>query len=115
MAQLRRDYQEFARRGAEIIVVGPESREVFKQVWDHEGFPFVGLADPDHRVARLYGQQVRWIKLGRMPALVVVDKRGRIYCQHHGKSMGDIPPNDRVLTQLDELNQAEKESDAHLF
>lgn len=105
MAQLRQDYAEYVRREAEIIVVGPEEPEAFKSYWEKNQFPFVGLPDPDHHVARLYGQQVRWLKLGRMPALVLIDKQGRVHYQHRGQSMRDIPPNDCVLALLDELNQ----------
>jgi peroxiredoxin len=105
MAQLRQDYQEFVKRDAEIVVVGPEQPDAFQRYWDTEHLPFVGLPDPDHRVARLYGQQVRLLKLGRMPALVVVDKQGRVIYQHHGNSMSDIPENARILALLDDLNR----------
>ena len=84
MAQLRQDYAEFVRREAVILVVGPESPEAFKTYWEENQLPFVGLPDPDHQVAKLYGQQVRWLKLGRMPALVVIDKQGRVHFQHRG-------------------------------
>ncbi len=104
MAQLRQDYAEFVRRGAVILVVGPEGPQAFKAYWEKNQLPFVGLPDPDHQVARLYGQQVRWLKLGRMPALVVIDRQGRVHYRHRGQSMQDIPPNDRVLALLDELN-----------
>ena len=67
----------------------------------------IGLPNPDHSVAKLYGQQVRLIKLGRMPALVIVDKGGKVYYQHHGNSMSDIPENERVLALLDELNASQ--------
>lgn len=65
--------------------------------------PFVGLADPKHTVADAYNQQVNWLKLGRMPAVVVVDKAGQIRYTHYGDSMSDIPPNAEILTLLDEL------------
>jgi peroxiredoxin len=103
MAQLRQDYTEFVRREAEIIVVGPEEPEAFRNYWEKNQLPFIGLPDPDHQVAGLYGQQVSWLKLGRMPALVVVDKQGRVHYQHRGQSMRDIPSNDCVLALLDAL------------
>jgi peroxiredoxin Q/BCP len=106
MAQLRQDYAEFVARGAEILVVAPEKLEAVRRYWQRENLPFVGLADPDHTVARLYGQQVKWLKLGRMPALTVIDKQGRVYYRHYGQSMSDIPSNQDVLTLLDELNQS---------
>ena len=110
MAQLRQDYSKFAAQDAEILVIGPDSREAFRDKWDAERILFVGLADPYHRVAKLYGQQVRLLKLGRMPALVVIDKRGRVYYQHYGNSMSDIPANELLLELLVELNRKEDHS-----
>jgi peroxiredoxin len=107
MAQLRQDYQEFVKRDTEILVVGPEKPEAFKEYWEKEQLPFVGLPNPDHSVAKLFGQQVRLLKLGRMPALVVIDKQGRVHYQHHGNSMRDIPENERILNMLDKLNRNE--------
>jgi len=105
MAQLRQDYQEFVKRDAEIVVVGPDNERSFKRFWEQEQLPFVGLADPDHDVADKYGQQVKWLKLGRMPALVIVDRQGHAHYAHYGNSMSDIPPNEDVLSVLDDLNQ----------
>jgi peroxiredoxin Q/BCP len=105
MAQLRQDYQEFVDRDAAILVVGPEDRAAFEQYWHKESLPFVGLPDPDHTVADLYGQQVKLLKLGRMPAMMVIDKTGQIRHSHYGHSMQDIPPNARVLSLLDDLNR----------
>jgi peroxiredoxin len=104
MAQLRRDYAQFVARDTEILVVAPEKPDAVREYWRKEDLPFVGLADPDHRIARLYGQQVKWLKLGRMPALTVIDKRGHVHYRHYGGSMSDIPSNESVLALLDELN-----------
>ncbi len=106
MAQLRQDYQEFARRNAEVVVVGPEAAPAFVSQWQREQYPFVGLPDPKHDVADLYGQQVKLLKLGRMPALVVVDSFGHVRYRHYGSSMSDIPPNAEILAVLDELNRS---------
>lgn len=66
--------------------------------------PFPGLPDPDHTVAKLYGQQVKLLKLGRLPAQLVIDKKGLIRFVHHGNSMADIVENDTIITLLDKLN-----------
>lgn len=105
MAQLRRDYQKFIDRQAEIVVVGPDSAPAFARYWQKESLPFVGLADPDHQVAGLYGQQVKLLRLGRLPALVLIDRRGRIRYQHYGDSMAEIPANADLLAMLDTLNE----------
>ncbi len=105
MAQLRQDYQAFVDREAEIIAVGPEDPESFDQFWEEHQMPFTGIPDPDHRLADLYGQEVHLLKLGRMPALFVIDKNGEIVYLHYGGSMQDITPNEEVLALLDELNR----------
>ena len=105
MAQLRQDYQEFVDRGAEIIAVGPDSADAFRSYWEKEGLPFVGLPDPEHSVLKLYGQQVKLFKLGRMPAQVLVDRSGIARYIHYGHSMSDIPSNKELLDLLDELNR----------
>jgi peroxiredoxin len=104
MAQLRQDYQEFVARDAEIVVVGPDNERAFQDYWHKEDLPFVGLADPTHTVARRYGQEVKLLKMGRMPALMVVDKAGQVIYTHYGGSMSDIPPNREILAVLDDLN-----------
>ena len=76
MAQLRQDYDKFIARNTEVVVVGPEGADAFRAYWQKEELPFVGLPDPQHRVLKLYGQQIRIFKLGRMPAQVLIDKQG---------------------------------------
>ena len=105
MAQLRQDYKKFTSRQAEVIAIGPEDAGSFARYWNDNRMPFPGLADPEHIVAKLYGQQVKLLKLGRMPALVVVDREGRIRYRHYGDSMSDIPPDEEILSLLDELNK----------
>jgi peroxiredoxin len=109
MAQLRQDYDAFVGRDAEVVAVGPEDQRAFQEYWQKEDLPFVGLADPTHTVARRYGQEVSLLKLGRMPALMVIDKAGRVRYKHYGSSMQDIPPNADILAVLDDLNQEEAE------
>ena len=105
MAQLRQEYRKFVARDAEIVVVGPEDRSAFKTYWEREGLPFVGLADPEHSLADRYGQEVNMLRMGRMPALVVVGKDGAIHYHHYGHSMRDIPSNREILGVLEQLNR----------
>jgi peroxiredoxin len=104
MAQLRQDYQEFVKRQAQVIVLGPESAGSFKAYWQEHDLPFIGLPDPKASVLKLYGQEVNLFKLGRMPAQVIVDKAGMARFVHYGHSMSDIPENAEVLALLDQLN-----------
>jgi peroxiredoxin len=110
MAQLRHNYQQFVDREAEVVVVGPDDEQAFRDYWQREDLPFVGLADPTHTVARRYGQESKLHKLGRLPALMVVDKMGRVVYRHYGTSMSDIPRSDEMLAVLDELGKMESRS-----
>lgn len=103
MAQLRHDHQNFVERETEIVVVGPESKKLFADYWAKHQLPFIGLPDPEHRVLKLYGQEVNLFKLGRMPAQVIIDKQGCVRYAHYGHGMSDIPRNAEILALLDEL------------
>ena len=104
MAQLRQDYDKFSIRNTAILVVGPEDQAAFQEYWSRNDLPFIGLPDPEHRVATLYGQQVKLLKAGRMPAMMLIDQGGEIRWQHYANSMADIPRNPAVLAMLDHLN-----------
>ncbi|RPI86897.1 MAG: thioredoxin peroxidase [Chloroflexi bacterium] len=106
MARLRDGYDEFKRRGAEILAVGPDRLSTFRQYWTDEKIPFIGLPDPKHSVARMYRQEVNLFKLGRMPLNCVIDAEGYVRFAHYGSSMSDIPSNEEFLQVIDELNAA---------
>ena len=105
MAQLRQNYQKFIDRNAEIIAIGPEDTRNFAAFWNKENMPFPGIPDPEHSIADQYGQEVKLVKLGRMPAMLVIDKKGLIRYKHFGESMSDIPEDNEVLSVLDAINK----------
>jgi peroxiredoxin len=101
MAQLRQDYDKFVKLNTEILVAGPENAEAFKNYWEKEKLPFIGLPDPEHKVLKLYGQEVNIFKLGRMPAQLLIDKSGKVRFVHYGHSMSDIPENKELLDLIE--------------
>ena len=104
MAQLRQDYDRYQASEAEVVAIGPDSAQRFSHYWDEHDIPFVGLADPQKTVLKLYGQQIKLLKLGRMPAQAVVDVDGVVRYVHYGNSMQDIPKNEEILNQLATLS-----------
>ena len=104
MARFRKEYERFTTRGAEILAIGPNPPDTFVEYWRKEHIPFIGLPDPEHRVALQYRQEVNLFKLGRMPLNCVVDAKGYIRYAHYGASMRDIPSNDELLQVINELN-----------
>jgi len=105
MAQLRDDHLKFQELDTIIIVIGPENSNAFRKFWAKNDLPFVGVPDPKHQVLKLYGQEVNLFKLGRMPAMIIIDKRGMARFVHYGHSMSDIPSNADVIKTLQNLNQ----------
>ena len=101
MAQLRRDYDQFVKLNTEILVAGPEKADAFREYWAKEDLPFIGLPDPEHRVLKLYGQEVKLFKLGRLPAQMLIDKAGYVRFVHYGHSMADIPQNEEILQLIE--------------
>jgi peroxiredoxin len=97
MAQLRRDRDKFEASGTTIVVAGPEDAAAFASYWGKNDLPFIGLPDPEHHVLKLYGQQIKIFKLGRMPAQVLVDRKGMARYVHYGHNMSDIPENAEIL------------------
>jgi peroxiredoxin len=105
MAQLRQDYQKFMAVNAVIITVGPEDANAFSKWWHEHEMPFTGIPDPKHDIANLYSQEFKIFKGGRLPALSVIDKAGKIRFMHYADLPNDIPANERVLTILETLDK----------
>ena len=104
MARLRDGYAEFTVRNAEILAVGPDSLERFVSFWEENCLPFPGLPDPHKQVSKVYKQEIKLFKLGRMPLNAIIDRKGFIRYIHYGYSMSDIPDNETLLQVIEELN-----------
>jgi peroxiredoxin Q/BCP len=87
----------------EILALGPDGTAAFQRYWLENELPFVGLPDPHSQVAARFYQEVNLFKLGRMPAILVIDRDGMIRYAHYGVSMADIPENRAILEILDRI------------
>ena len=104
MSQLRDDHSKFLDRDSVVLVIGPEKAGAFNRYWKEHNLPYIGLPDPRHTVLKLYGQQIKMLKFGRMPAQAIIDKKGIVRYMHYGKSMSDIPDNSEILVIIDNIN-----------
>jgi peroxiredoxin len=104
MAQLRQDHATFEETGTTIVVIGPESPDAFAAYWQKNDLPFLGLPDPKHTVLKLYGQEIKLFKLGRMPAQILVDRKGVDCFVQYGHGMADIPKNEEILALIASLD-----------
>ena len=108
MSQLRQDYATFLEKNSDIVVIGPETADKFKNYWTEHDLPYIGLPDSKHEVLKLYGQEIKMLKFGRMPAQVMIDRNGIARYIHYGNSMSDIPKNEELLGLLDGFNREMK-------
>ena len=100
---MKQAYKEFTSRNATIVVVAPHAAAKVTEYWKEEELPMIGVPDEDGTLAHLYGQEWKLLKLGRMPALFVIDRKGTLAFAQYGKTMSDIPKNSEMLQVLDGL------------
>ena len=98
---MRQDYDLFLERKVALLVIGPENAQKFAKYFSKNHLPFSGYPDPKHRVLKLYGQEIKLFKFGRMPAQVLIDRQGIARFVHYGNSMSDIPSNRELLDLLE--------------
>jgi len=110
MARLRQEHNEFEKRETAIVVVGPEDAKAFGRYWADNHLQFLGLPDPEHRVLKLFGQEIKLFKFGRMPAQVLVDKSGIARFVHYGHDMSDIPTSAEIFEAIDALGGGSAEA-----
>ncbi len=103
MTQLRQNAERLGDLDVAVLVVGSEDAEAFRKFWEEESMPFKGLPDPEHSVLNLYGQETKILKLGRMPAQMLIDKSGILKFVYYGEAMTDIPE----LVEIEKALRAE--------
>ncbi len=60
--------------------------------------------DQKNKIPKLLKQQVKLLKLGRMPGLLIIDKQGIIKYAYYSDNMHDIPSNEELLGELRNIN-----------
>jgi len=108
----------FEERDALPVSIVPEPRERVEAWQERYDLPYPLLSDPDGSVSAAYDQPVRFGVLGRfsdflgrMPEVVIVDRRGdtpEIAYVHRGSSTFDRPEIDELLGELDRLREADR-------
>jgi len=98
---MKQDIKQFTDSKAQIVVIVPHGMEKTKTYWEKESLPYIGIPDPDGTLGKLYGQEWNLIKLGRMPALFIIDRKGAIAFAQYAKNMADIPENQDLFKILE--------------
>lgn len=83
-----------------VIAIGPDGAAAFRALFERERIAFRGVPDPGGQLLAVLGQEVNWLRLGRMPALLAVGAGGEVVQVQRGRSMRDLPDLDRALDAL---------------
>ena len=61
--------------------------------------------DEKKEITKKLKQEIKILKLGRMPGLLIVDKQGIIRYTYYSDNMHDIPENREILDELKKINK----------
>lgn len=95
--KLAKWHPEFVEADAEIIAVGPDQPGDFQKFFAEHRIAFPGIPDPEHVLADTYGQEVKWWKLGRLPAQFLISPPGVVRFSEYSRSMAAITPPEELL------------------
>jgi len=106
MAQLRRDSDEYAKRGAKLLGVVVQRLTRLEAYLRGHPMPYPMLADEKREVTRAYGVYIAFgldsFRIAR-PATFLIDPAGTVRFIHVGKHQFDRPRPERVWQALDAL------------
>lgn len=101
VGRLRIKYDYFTELDTEIVPILVDKLGNAKEMemkYAKGKFPI--LYDEKNQVAKKLNQQVKILKLGRLPGLLIVDKSGIIRYAYYSDNMKDIPKNADILEIL---------------
>ncbi len=75
-----------------------KNAQKMEQKYAKDKFPI--LYDEKNRIAKILHQEIKLLKLGRLPGLLMVDKQGLIQYAYYSDNMSDIPKNRDLLEIL---------------
>ena len=102
--RLGKKVEEFAKFDAEIIAILTDKVKNAKKMEEKYAKGKIPIYyDSEKKVGKMLKQEWAVTKLGRMPALLVVDKQGLVKYAYYSDSMKDIPTNQEVLEFLESM------------
>lgn len=101
--RLRDDYEKIKNLNAELYAILPDNLESAKKFESKYAKKYPLYYDAKKKVNKMLKQEVKPLKLGRMPALLIIDKQGIIKYAYYSDEMSDIPENDEIFEVLQNI------------
>ena len=99
------EYGKFKDLNAVIYAILPDNLKNAQNFESEFAIEYPIYYDDKKKVNKMLKQEVKPLKLGRMPALLIVDKQGIIRYAYYSDSMSDIPENEDLFKLLKNLNK----------
>jgi peroxiredoxin len=100
LGQLEADLAQFRQKNTKVIAIAVQDEAGAQASVGGANVSFPVLADPDHRVADVYGVYNLLGDGVATPAVFVVDKSGQIAWSYIGQNISDRPNNQTILENL---------------
>lgn len=102
--RLGKDADDFAKLNCEIFPITADRYENARRLelrYAKEKFPI--FFDNERKVTKILNQEVKIFRLGRLPAVLLLDKNAVIRWAYYGDTLMDVPPNKIILEVIQNL------------
>jgi peroxiredoxin Q/BCP len=105
---LRKEYETFRELNAELFPILVDDKDNAIKMENKYARKYPIYYDEEKTVANMLNQEVKLLKLGRLPALLILDPENVIRYAYYGDSMSDIPENEQLFEILRKINKNPK-------
>jgi len=102
---LGNEYEKFKELNAVIYAILPDNLENAQNFESEFAKEYPIYYDDKKKVNKMLKQEVKPLKLGRMPALLIIDKQAIIRYAYYSDSMSDIPENQELFKIIKNLSK----------
>jgi len=102
---LGKDFEKFNELDTVLYAILPDKLENAQKFESEFAKEYPIYYDDKKKVNKMLKQEVKPLKLGRMPALLIIDKQAIIRYAYYSDSMDDIPENEEIFNVIKKLNK----------
>ncbi len=102
---MNRDLNKFKQLDTVLYPILPDNLDAATKFEENFAKSYSIYYDEKKKVNKMLKQEVKPLKFGRMPAMLIIDKKGIIQYAYYSDSMDDIPKNEDILEFIKKINK----------
>ena len=102
---MKNDYEKFKEFNTVLYAILPDTLENAQKFEAEYAKEYPIYYDAKKKVNKMLKQEVKPLKFGRMPALLIIDKQAIIRYAYYSDSMDDIPENEELFKVIKNLSK----------